>query len=1790
MTATNNRAPGTGQSLSQDGLAQAKADLLQAYHEQLDPTQKEEVDLEKIKAGMVKYYAYVFKCVRTPDHGGPPGWDSLFDDLEQQFPDYNFNSFPDNLSEEEIYECLVWLGAIPDDNEMHEDGKMGRKEWVSLPYPDPCYLGQTGWSDPGSDVNNNGPLVSTAMFLPSGPPQTRDNTSHNPDRRPYMSHQCSSYSGEPVNDPFNFYFTKRGKVDHKSNWQSGPPENDVIFDHVVDNAGYWSTAGGPFSNWRNSPHDDHTGASSGKPYYPALMEAVTKHGGNKMLYNFGHGTSKSTPEGGDFNVIGASGYLSPIADMHENSKEISDDDKDVLVKDIFASMNVAHFYNMYRTDITNGELDELDEIIDEIDTITPEIARLFGPDGKDPFFMDTDKRAQKFLKRKIKNTKAAGEAIRIVAMHIADVKKKKAPDCSRLLELLHNDELTWSDCMHWYWLNNSDRKYVPTYEDMAEFIGKGYTLADYYGKKVNWRWGWKRGLEPNVIADIMQMHPFSKYKKKGKPVGFGTATYSSNKPGKPGGNNGGGNNNIGGGNNNKPGFKPGGGIDTGSGGATFKSMWKTYKKWHDQTHPTCKGPPCQHIGNGPHNGINPNGGTRYTWMEAMWEAHHAANYPKCRGTYMGTRRPGGVWCEHQPGGNKFNGFDDLDFEDIKANEKVWKSYWTRYHQHAFPGCKGKWQRNLDPVKGFPDSDGYCIHHPFYPHDDGLNAHDNIQNNKDELNPDDYPDDWQWILQHDRDENGNLININWADQEENHRPNLNVNDIPEGGIHIPSTDDQNGRPILNHLDPADFPILGPDSPGGRPNRPEYRPERPERPDRDPDQPILNPNLDIEVDPDNPILNPDAEIPPILTPDWRPDKDNPILNPDRDPLFDLPNYDPNNPIINPDLNLDPNSQRPDPNDPNYDPNRREYYLAYRPPYGWVLVDRDGNVVTDEGGNVLGPDGQPILNPDRPGAGDDESNIPPILDPDWTPDDDREPILNPDAWPDAERPERPGTGDGRFPDWERPNRAERPDRTHEGVSITVDEDGAPNITVRNYDPGSGGLSDEDIEYLDGYGIQVFPADDGDLVIRLDPDRDRGDLGSRLPPNGINIGPDINIIGDGGTGVNINVSGPNPNLPTDEDNIHPLWEDMWWRGDGHIDEDGHVHLDYDRVHIDAHENGTSINIEPRPDYDNAGPDFEIILQDQNGDQITITPNENGDWTMNGEEITDEDRDRFGENWDEFVDQLREDLDIPPPDLNDHPLVSEIADALLWEIVDQLIENDKIQTIADIGRALDAVRRALDFMGRIEFIFSTFGGEVGAIVAAFYTLSKGIALYVRAILGEVKQPDFICELVVPMPGDECSHFPNRERNEADMAWTSSKEIYMNKRITTTDIGVVQLYKLRHNGYLVDCSTVAKKSGLFGTVSRVAVHYLTPTYSIGLNEGDKDYKYFSVCPKEYPDPCRADHIGGDYNQSPRESTFTSMRRMRQHIENQDGWGELAALHQSYWRPMFHTAVKGPTKQYNYRTYGGNIIKTGTCEEVWGEVWRISGRFESQEVPGCYMDNIFTEQGHGFIVNCNYQSDDSSHASIYEINTADPKPWPWEIGKNCSPKVTMDMEQIRLATSKLNLAKAWQLAHIQMNFVDLKNPDNVFHIELDNKETRWVNRAKNNEAIGYRLRGLNENPDRADYYMAQLHDIPMEEWLLNSDGKGDNTFQARCPLHLAPKYTWNDGKFATIPWDQWGFVGFTYVVWPDNHNHYSGGTAAGKVSVRPKCALFKRLRFVKEFPTDYMTDMWTREIMLNPDAY
>ena len=56
---------------------------------------------------------------------------------DREFPDFNFDDFPNNLTDEQLREILEFLNIIQPDSHQHEPGKIGRKEWVLLPYRDP---------------------------------------------------------------------------------------------------------------------------------------------------------------------------------------------------------------------------------------------------------------------------------------------------------------------------------------------------------------------------------------------------------------------------------------------------------------------------------------------------------------------------------------------------------------------------------------------------------------------------------------------------------------------------------------------------------------------------------------------------------------------------------------------------------------------------------------------------------------------------------------------------------------------------------------------------------------------------------------------------------------------------------------------------------------------------------------------------------------------------------------------------------------------------------------------------------------------------------------------------------------------------------------------------------------------------------------------------------------------------------------------------------------------------------------------------------------------------------------------------------------------------------------------------------------------------------------------------------------------------------------------------------------------------------------------------------------------
>ena len=88
--------------------------------------------------------------------------------------------------------------------------------------------------------------------VPFGQPLTRDNESHNPGRQRYTSESTNSYfSGQA----FSFFWLddlRHPQINQRTEWQSGPADNDRLSDFVVDGCGFWTSPGGATADWNNA--------------------------------------------------------------------------------------------------------------------------------------------------------------------------------------------------------------------------------------------------------------------------------------------------------------------------------------------------------------------------------------------------------------------------------------------------------------------------------------------------------------------------------------------------------------------------------------------------------------------------------------------------------------------------------------------------------------------------------------------------------------------------------------------------------------------------------------------------------------------------------------------------------------------------------------------------------------------------------------------------------------------------------------------------------------------------------------------------------------------------------------------------------------------------------------------------------------------------------------------------------------------------------------------------------------------------------------------------------------------------------------------------------------------------------------------------------------------------------------------------------------------------------------------------------------------------------------------------
>ena len=1620
-----------------------------------------------------------------------------------------------------------------------------------LPYQEPKSI---GWDDPQYSRKENktkGAASGPYLTVPLGAPRSRDNQSRNPARQLYGSTQGSSYSKD---DPRRFFALDpslwpregNGEILADTNWQSGKSDNQMIYDHACENAGYWTTNGGPYCNYRN--FNITSGDGGGKPYKPATLEAETKRGNLTMLYNLGHGTMRATPEGYDMNIIGASGYIRPVADKNQNSKDAN----------VVCSLNVAHMYIMYRSDLTNEEFEQLADDIEN--SPIGDIHEAFNSDN--PFRIFTDDALRQRLSKKVPYSPYRETYINVLAKLIGNATKRRSPDTTAMMRLFKAGELTYLTAIEWFVENCA---HVVT--EKAWFRDSGLSLEDLLNGKSylveeDLRWKFEDYAGGCDFTELI-----SSYGKKPNKPGSG------NKP-------------------NRPNHRPG------SGNAITRRDKALAA--HSLKFPTCKGPPCNHLGRGPDYINNPDL-QRKSWPEVLWTRWHDKEHPDCKGKWTAGNQKG-QWCPHLPGG--YHSAGNKDTWD-RLNEKQKKRAWEKYHTYLYGKagknqCLGTWepQRNL-----FPTTGGYCHHHPkcesFTP---GI-----IEEHKEQVKQELIEEDPRFKDIFDaRDKGENIINIekpntqkpgDWKKWAKDYFDSLGSGDYKYKGNNGASLEVKKGE------DNTEIKFKNEDKPIGK--------DRDFTVSKDKDNNVSLKGNDVEISQktdsngdkiteinlkdDNKHTVTEGDDGTVKLETEGPDGKKQTVTKDKDDAIKIENEKGDAEIkVNEDGSQDikVNTDNGDKLHVNVDGdggieadikngNYEEIHLKADDEGVRIDVGDDikidaqqdesgkinANIETDNGNAEINRDGSNAeIKVERDDAPDLNANI--ITDEDGNnigtihieaEDGGPGETINIHANQDGSG----GIGiSGDLDDEQRQNLEDH------GFNVTT-EDGITNINWDGEtdwpeagDPDYPGLRPE---YPDLFPNRPDERPEGGL-----PDRPEGGTGGGVFPNRPDLDDDANfrerirefirlngpITGDNGITVDVNdrgefefsginaskddIANNNPNIDRDDlDGPIPIpggnliWDDVTGKVTWTPNEPDQV-----------------------PDeWKDAGyPGFHLNLKDPNSDkEVNAWLDGDGNLIIDGKpagDITvDED---LKKEIKELINIFREKINDNRPGLSFEDLSPE--NQKKWK--EKLKEwQDKFHHLDDVTDKIDSIKKAWDWITFLEQF-----GEIGMIIGIVVGGIKGLISTVGSAWSQAKSMDYLGELSFSRTADECSHFPMLIRQEEKTKWTDFYPKYFNKEVNGVTQAMAQLLCCRFNGYLIDCNTVEKNSA---SISRIELSYLTPTYGLGLSASDYDHPYYRALPRAYPDPGRR-YGTANYDSNPRRGESTSLKVFRDHISTQAEWTEICDLQRSYWQPDMAQIIIGPDKQYDFKTQGGLTKRTGTLEVGWSEIWRTSGFMNHDDCAGFYQQNIFSEHGFGIFCDVNYRSDDSSHATWLELSTNDPKPWPFVNDSDFNkPRLTMDLENLQLNSGSIHqkTSKTWQLAEVILNFFDERGTRRA--IPLSNYEGNWENRMGGK---GYKFHSgtIGDEGSKHQFYHHSLK--KQQDW-----GDAGNTNHARCPLHLSPTNTDYQSWFNA----NCTFIGFSISMWPLNQSQGTDSDSVIGVGGKSwKACLFKRLRFVKEFPTEY----------------
>ena len=203
------------------------------------------------------------------------------------------------------------------------------------------YAYRSGWDYVDYDAADpyKGPIGAKSVrvrTVPFGPPQNKNNETHNPGRFQMHSERCNSwFKKEPRK--FIYIWPEAGNFQFilgDQEWQSGPSDCDYSNDDVEYEEGVWTAPGGKNSTLTSR--------------YPAHLKFKNKKGGNVMLFSMGHTFENlGGVEGQEYGVVGVSGWMVPEFDnCTENN----------LGQNYYANLGIKYVYTAYRFDSSIEEI------------------------------------------------------------------------------------------------------------------------------------------------------------------------------------------------------------------------------------------------------------------------------------------------------------------------------------------------------------------------------------------------------------------------------------------------------------------------------------------------------------------------------------------------------------------------------------------------------------------------------------------------------------------------------------------------------------------------------------------------------------------------------------------------------------------------------------------------------------------------------------------------------------------------------------------------------------------------------------------------------------------------------------------------------------------------------------------------------------------------------------------------------------------------------------------------------------------------------------------------------------------------------------------------------------------------------------------------------------------------------------------------------------------------------------------------------------------------------------------